>query len=75
MDGLPICSNLDQRIKQELDSTQLSRWSRQHLAFYDLDLLKIEHKTSDGTRIAYLLWKPGLPCHAVGLDLRLRFTI
>ncbi len=55
-----ILSDVHRRITPVLDRTQLGRWRRQYLAFYDLHLLKIEPATdSDETRIAYILWKPG----------------
>jgi hypothetical protein len=56
-----ILSDLQRRIKPVLDPTQLGRWSRQHLTFYDpeLLLLKIEPANSKEKWIAYILWKPG----------------
>ena len=70
MDGLPICSDLDQRTKPELDSTQSVVWSRQHLACYDLDLLKIEPANSDEKWIvAHRLGARVRHAPAVGLDL------
>jgi len=54
-----IRSDLDRRLKPVLDPTQLEVWSRQSLAFYDLDLLRIGPANSDETRFAYIVRKPG----------------
>lgn len=54
-----ILSDLNRRIVPALDPTQLGRWSRQRLTFYDRDLLRIESANSDETRTAYILRKPG----------------
>src|SRR2546428_7602180 len=54
-----IRSDLDRRFKPVPDPTQFEAWSRQSLAFYDLDLLRMGPANSDETRVAYIVRKPG----------------
>ena len=54
-----IRSDLDRRFKPVPDPTQFEAWSRQSLAFYDLDLLRMGPANSDETRFAYIVRKPG----------------